>query len=180
MITIRKSGERRHIVAGNQATWMTFDWENTDDLMREGFGALKVFNEEILSPGRGFVLHTHKDMVIVTYVREGVVIYNRPGGKNDLLEPGGLRQIKVRTGSTQFTFNALPDDDAHVFQSGFAPEIGAAEITGEKKIFTLAERRGVLKLIASPDGKESSLKIEQDVQMYSTLLYKGNHMIHEL
>jgi redox-sensitive bicupin YhaK (pirin superfamily) len=180
MITVRKSEERRHIVAGNQATWMTFDWEDAADLMREGFGALKIFNEEVLSPGRGFILHTHKDMVIVTYVQEGVVVYNRPGGKNDLLEPGGLRQIKVLTGSTQFTFNALADDDARVFQSGFTPGIGAAEITGEKKVFTLAERRGILRLIASPDGKEASLKIHQDVQMYSTLLYKGNHMIHEL
>jgi redox-sensitive bicupin YhaK (pirin superfamily) len=180
MITVKKSNERRHIVAGNQATWMTFDWEDTADLMREGFGALKIFNEEILAPGRGFILHTHKDMVIVTYVREGVVVYNRPGEKNDLLEPGGLRQIKVLSGSTQFTFNALSNDDAHVFQSGFAPGTDTSEITGEKKLFTLAERRGILRLIASPDGKESSLKIHQDVQMYSTLLHKGNHMIHEL
>jgi redox-sensitive bicupin YhaK (pirin superfamily) len=180
MITVRKSEERRHIVAGNQSTWMTFDWENTADRLREGFGVLKIFNEEILSPGRGFILHTHKDMVVVTYVQEGVVVYNGPGEKTGLLESGEFQQMKITTGAKRFTFNALPDDQAHVFQSGFAPGTETAEIVGEKKLFTLAERRGILRLIASPDGKEASLKIQQDVQMYSTLLHKGNHMIHEL
>jgi redox-sensitive bicupin YhaK (pirin superfamily) len=180
MITVRKSEERRHIVAGNQATWMTFDWENTSDLLHDGFGALKIFNEEILSPGRGFILHTHKDMVVVTYVQEGVVVYNGPEEKTGLLSSGEVHQEKITTGAKRFTFNALPDEDAHIFQSGFAPGTGPTQVSGEKKLFTLAERRGILRLIASPDGKEASLKIRQDVQMYSTLLHKGNHMIHEL
>jgi redox-sensitive bicupin YhaK (pirin superfamily) len=180
MITVRKSEERRHIVAGSQNTWMTFDWEDTADHLRNGFGALKIFNEEILSPGRGFILHTHKDMVVVTYVREGVVVYSGPGEEKGLLEPGDYQQIKIMTGSRQFTFNALPDADSHVFQSGFAPGPGPALAKSERKLFTLAERRGILRLIASPDGKEASLRIQQDVQMYSTLLHKGNHMIHEL
>ncbi|HET9870752.1 MAG TPA: pirin family protein [bacterium] len=180
MITVRRSEERRHIVAGSQNTWMTFDWEDPDDRLRDGFGVLKVFNEEILSPGRGFTLHTHKDMVVVTYVREGVVVYSGPGEEKGLLEPGQFRRMNILTGSRQFTFNSLPDTDSHVFQSGFAPGTGPAAVDGEKKLFTLAERQGVLRLIASPDGKESSLRIQQDVQIYSTLLHKGNHMIHEL
>ncbi len=180
MITVRKSEERRHIVAGSQATWMTFDWENTADRFREGFGVLKIFNEEILSPGRGFILHTHKDMVVVTYVQEGVVVFNGPGERTGLLASGEVQQMKITTGAKRFTFNTMPDDNAHVFQSGFAPGTDTEEIAGEKKLFTLAERRGILRLIASPDGKESSLKIQQDVQMYSTLLHKGNHMIHEM
>ncbi len=201
MITVRKSEERRHIVAGNQATWMTFDWENKADHLREGFGVLKILNEEILSPGRGFILHTHKDMVVVTYVQEGVVVYNGPRPKTGLLSSGEFQPIHIMSGTTQFTVNGLPDNDAHVFQSGFEPRMDAAEssqeknplthggsaprtdtaeIAEEKKLFTLADRRGILRLIASPDGKEASLKIQQDVQMYSTLLNKGNHMIHEL
>ncbi len=68
----------------------------------------------------------------------------------------------------------------HVFQSGFTPGAGVLEPGAKKKLFTLAERKGILKLIASPDGKESSLKLHQDVEMYSTLIHKGNHMIHEM
>ena len=180
MITVRKSAERRHITNEEQTTWMTFDWENKADPLQKGFGALKIFNEEELSPGRAFILHTHNDMVVVTYVHEGVVICNGPLGKNGLMESGDFLQVGATLGAKQYTINASPSDNAHVFQSGFTPAAGVLEPVGEKKLFTLAERKGVLRLIASPDGKEASLKIQQDVQMYSTLIHKGNHMIHEL
>lgn len=78
MITLRRSEERRHIDSEEQKTWMTFDRENQADPLRDGFGALRIFNEEILSPGRAFVLQTNQDMVVVTYVNEGVMIFNRP------------------------------------------------------------------------------------------------------
>lgn len=179
MITVRRSTERRIIASEAQTTWMTFDWENKADPLQKGFGALKIFNEEQLSPGRAFILHTHKEMVVVTYVHEGVVICNGPLGKNGLMEPGDFLQVNATLGAKQYTLNASPSDDAHVFQSGFTPTAGVLEPNGEKKLFTLAERKGILRLIASPDGKEASLKIQQDVQMYSTLIHKGNHMIHE-
>ncbi len=180
MITVRKSEERRHIVDENQMAWMTFDWENKADPLQNGFGDLKIFNEEVLPPGRVFVLHTHQDMVTVTYVHEGVVICNGPLGKTGLVEPGEFLQSNAPSGAKQYTLNASPSDDAHVFQSEFKPGLGLLDTGGSKKLFTLAERKGILRLIASPDGKEASLKIQQDVQMYSTLLHKGNHMIHEL
>ncbi|HTC19221.1 MAG TPA: hypothetical protein VK859_00130 [bacterium] len=180
MINVRKSGERRHIANENQATWMTFDRENKADTLRGGFGSLKIFNEQILPPGSVFTLETHQDMVVVTYVQEGVIIYNGPLGKTGLVEPGDFLQINAAPDSKQYALNASPVDEAHVFQSGFTPNVGLLEPGGRKKLFTLAERKGVLKLIASPDGKEASLKIQQDVQMYSTLIHKGNHMIHEI
>jgi redox-sensitive bicupin YhaK (pirin superfamily) len=181
LITIRKSEERRHIAGENQKTWMTFDSENKADPLREGFGALRVFNEEVLNPGRSFTLHTLKDMVVVTYVNEGVMIFNRPRlGKTGLMEMGDFHHAYSLSGSKQYSLNASPSDEARLFQSGFTPGTGVQEPGGEKKHFTLAERKGILKLIASPDGKESSLKIQQDVEMYSTLIHKGNHMVHEL
>ncbi len=181
MITVRKSEERRHIAGENQKTWMTFDPENQADPLREGFGALKVFNEEVLNPGRSFTLQTHKDMVIVTYVNEGVVIFNRPRlGKTGLMESGDLHQAHALAGAKQYSLNSSPSDSARLFQSRFTPGTESPLLGGDKKHFTLAERKGVLKLIASPDGKEASLKIQQDVEMYSTLIHKGNHMVHEL
>ncbi len=181
MITLRRSEERRHIAVENQKTWRTFDWENQADPLRGGFGVLKVFNEEILNPGRAFTLHTQEDRVVVTYINEGVMIFNRPRlGKTGLMETGDLQLSYALSSSKPYSLNHSSIDQARFFQSGFSPVPGPQEPGGDKKHFTLAERKGVLKLIASPDGKEASLKIRQDVEMYSTLIHKGNHMIHEL
>lgn len=180
MITLRRSQDRRHIDAENHQTWMTFDWENTADPLQSGFGALKTLNEEVVDPGRTFILHTHKDMVIVTYVHDGVMICTGPLEKSDLVETGDFLRTNAPAGTRHITHNASPVDAARVFQSAFKPGTGVLSASGEKKHFTLAERKGILKLIASPDGKEASLQIQQDVEMYSTLIHKGNHMIHEL
>jgi len=180
MITVRKSEERRHITDEDQNTCMTFDLENKNDPLQMGFGSLKIFNEEILPPGRGFILHTHKDMVVVTYVREGMIVFKGLSGKPDLVKADEFHRANLSLNTKISAFDISPSDPTHVFQSGFTPGMGLLEAGSKKKLFTLAERKGVLKLIASPDGKEFSLKIQQDVEMYSTLINKGNHMIHEL
>jgi redox-sensitive bicupin YhaK (pirin superfamily) len=180
MITVRKSEERRHITHDKQKTWMTFDWENTADPLRNGFGVLKILNEEILSPGSGFILHTHKDMVVVTYVREGMIIYKGPLETLDPLVAKEFHMGKTTREAKQYAIDISPTEDAHVFQSGFTHNGGVSDPGGIKKLFTHAERNGILKLIASPDGREASLPLRQDIQIYSTFIQKGNHMIHEL
>jgi redox-sensitive bicupin YhaK (pirin superfamily) len=180
MITIRRSEERRHIENKNQQTWMTFDWENSADPLQNGFGVLKILNEEILSPGSGFIMHTHKDMVVVTYVPEGMIIYKGLLEEPLVMEGHEFQQISVLSGAKLSAVNLLESEDAHIFQSGFASNGDSAKTKGIKKLFTQAERQGILKLVASPDGREASLPIQQDVQIYSTFIHKGNHMIHEL
>lgn len=180
MINVRKSKERRHIADNVRNTWRTFDWENKTDSLQNGFGGLKIFNEEILSPKTGFILHTHENMVIVTYVKEGLIIYDGPLGTSGLLESGGIHQINLKSIIKQYGFDTLRIGDAHVFQSGFIPSLILSKPSNRNKHFTHAERKGVLKLIGSPDGKQDSLKIQKDVHMYSALIHKGNHVIHEL
>ena len=180
MIIVRKSEERRHIESKNQKTWMTFDWENKADPLQNGFGVLKILNEEVLSPGSGFILHTHKDMVVVTYVPEGMIIYKGLLEEPHVMEAQEFNQINVTSGAKLSTFNFLESEDAHIFQSGFASQGETPKAKGTKKLFTQAERQGILKLVASPDGREASLPIQQDAQIYSTFIHKGNHMIHEL
>ncbi len=180
MMIVRKSEERRHIEKMGHKTWITFDWENKSDPLQNGFGLLKILNEEILSPGTGFVLHTHKDMVIITYLGEGVIIYKGPLEDADLLWAKEFHQANVTPDSEQYAFNVSKTEDAHIFQSGFAPREGFLKSDGVKKLFTHAERQGILKLIASPDGREGSLPIQQDAQMYSAFIHKGNHMVHPL
>jgi redox-sensitive bicupin YhaK (pirin superfamily) len=180
MIIVRKSEERRHIEAKNQKTWMTFDHENQSDPLRNGFGVLKILNEEILPPGSGFVLHTHKDMVVVTYVREGMIIYKGPLEKLDPLASAEFHQSHTTPEAKQYAINIAPMEETHVFQSGFTHPGGAIDSAGTKKLFTYAQRNGILRLVASPDGRETSLPLQQDVYIYSTFIHKGNHMIHEL
>ncbi len=159
---------------------MTFDRENEADPLRNGFGVLKILNEEVLTPGKAFILRTPKDMVVVTYIHEGVVIYYDPQENNSLLRQGSFHRINVPADAEQSMAGASRTGDAHVFRSEFTPGVGVLEPGGQKKHFTLAERKGALRLIASSSGKEASLKLQQDVEMYSTLLSQGNHIIHEL
>jgi hypothetical protein len=180
MIIVRKSDERRRIEEKNQKTWMTFDWENKTDPLQNGFGVLKILNEEILSPGSGFILHTHKDMVVVTYVSEGMIVYKGPLEEMEPLASTEIHTLLVTPETKQYAINISPTKEAHVFQSGFTPVNNISKSAGAKKLFTYAQRNGILKLVASPDGKDDSLSLRQDVQIYSTFIHKGNHMIHEL
>ncbi len=187
MITVRKSEERNHTEKKEQKSWMTFDSENKADVLQKGFGVLKILNEEILSPGSGFILHTKQNLIIITYVLDGVVIYKGPLAEPDFMEAKDFHQVNVSPDTKQYAFNVSQSEDAHIFQCGFAikePDSSAPAIplkeVGIKKLFTHAERQGVLRLIASLDGKDASLPIDQDVQMYSTYIHKGNHVIHEL
>jgi len=159
---------------------MTFDWENESDPLQNGFGVLKILNEEILSPGSGFILHTPKDMVVVTYVTEGMIVYKGPFEKMKPLVAKEFHSAKTIPESEQSAVNISPTGETHVFQSGFTPSDAISSPGGIKKLFTYAERNGILRLIASSDGKENSLALRQDIQIYSTFVHKGNHMIHEL
>jgi hypothetical protein len=185
MITVRKSEERRTLENEGHKTWMTFDAENKTDPLQNGFGELKILNEEILSPGSGFTLHPHKDMVVITYLLQGVIIYKGPLSEPEFMETKDFRRADVTPDAKQYVFNVSHSEEAHIFQSGFASVEDltggkASKPEGLKKLFTHAERQGVLKLIASPDGRAGSLPLQQDVQMYSTFVNKGNHTIHEI
>ena len=187
MIIIRKSEDRRYVDVGDQKTWMTFDGENQIDPLRNSFGVLKVLNEEILSPGGGFVFHSVKDMVVVTYVHEGVIVYKAPLEEPAKIEAKEFNKVNVEKDTTQYAFNTSPTEDAQVFQCGFEeeecddpPGDADSKPKGVKKLFTHAERQGVLKMIASSDGREASLPIQQDIQLFSTFMHDGNHIAHEL
>jgi quercetin 2,3-dioxygenase len=184
---VRKSEERRHVGNKGEKNWMTFDWENKADPLQDGFGVLKILNEEILSPGSGFILYTHEDMVVVTYVHEGLIIYKDPLEEPDFMEAKDFHRAHVTPETKQYAINVSQSEDANIFQCGFTlsncgstPSGGFLKRTGMKKLFTHAERQGTLKLVASSDGRQASLSIQQDVYMYSTLMHKGNHIVHEL
>ena len=187
MITVIKSEDRHFVDDKDQKTWKTFDVENKPGPFQIGFGVLEILNEEILSPGGGFIFHSSKDMVVVTYVREGVIIYKAPSEDaiNFSINEFALNDAVKDT--SQYAFNTSEYEEAHVFQCGFDLEECADACEKDspspkivKKLFTHAERSGVLRLIASSDGRETSLAIQQNVQIFSTFASNGNHIIHEL
>lgn len=187
MITVIKSKDRHYVDVTDQKTWETFDAENKPGPFQLSFGVLKILNEEILSPGGGFVFRTKKDMIVVTYVREGVIIYKAPSEEPTILEMKEFGRNNAAKDTTQYAFNTSEYEEAHVFQCAFdleecadACEDGSPKPKGVKKLFTHVERQGILRLIASSDGRESSLAIKHDVQIYSTFTRDGNHIIHEL
>ena len=187
MITVIKSEDRHYVDVKDQKTWKTFDAENKAEPLQNSFGVLKILNEEILSPGGGFTFHTENDMVVVTYVREGVIIYKAPLEEPAILETKDFGRNNVAKDTTQYAFNTSDYENAQVFQCGFdlgecadSCEDSSPKPKGVKKLFTHAERQGVLRLIASSDGREGSLAIKHEIQIYSTFTQNGNHIIHEL
>ncbi len=187
MINVIKSKDRHYVNVKDQKTWETFDAENKPGPFQLSFGVLKILNEEILSPGGGLVLHAKKNMVVVTYVREGVIIYKAPSEEPAILETKEFGRYNADKDTAQYAFNTSEYEQAHIFQCGFdleecadACEDDSPKPKGVKKLFTHTEREGVLRLIASSDGREASLAIKHDVQIYSTFTRDGNHIIHEL
>lgn len=179
-ITLRRSGERTHVSEGDGGRWTTFVPADQRDPLWCGFRVLESLVEHDLAPGMGFLVHAHKDNEMVTYVEEGVVIHGDSVGRTGRLRAGEFRRTSTRGGMFDSAINESRTDRAHVFQSGIASNQDPLRPGGEQKRFPLAERRGFLRLIASPDGRDGSLRIHQNVRMYSSLLDRGTHLIHEL
>lgn len=180
MIIVKKSGQRRHIVNEHQDTWVTFDSNNKADPLRHGFSSLFMFNEDILTLERPLKLHPVKEMVIVTYVQAGVVIYHGPLWGTQMLEPGDFHRIHVAPDEDKHQYDAILTGDTHIFQGGFTPDLEVLEPKGKKIFFSHGDRHANLRLIASPDGREASMPIRRDVQLYSTFIPQGHNMEHPL
>ncbi len=159
---------------------MTFDAESPADPLRLGFRSLETLNEERLAPGMGFLLHPQKDMEVLTYVLEGTLSEEDPSGGRRALETGECRRSSARSGTRHRAVNRSLTDSAHAFQSCIKPNRKDPRSRVEQKRFPLAGRRGILRLMASSDGKDESLRMDQDIRIYSSLLDPGHHLVHEL
>jgi len=167
MITVRRAEARRHVRSGTQDTWLTFDPENEADPFRHGFRTLESLNEETPIPEMSLHPHIGEDIEIVTYVREGALIHQDGAGKMARLDAGEFQRTSVCRKIRHQIINGSLLNAARVFQSCITPD-GDEFLPGtEKKRFPVADREGILRLVASPDGRSGSLRIHQDVQMYS-------------
>ncbi len=180
MITIRKSGDRGRANHGWLDTHFSFSFADYFDPEHVQFRTLRVMNDDRVAGGGGFPMHPHRDMEIVTYVLEGALEHRDSMGNGSVIKPGDIQYMSAGTGVTHSEFNASKTNAVHLYQIWMMPEKRGLKPAYDQKNFTEAEKRGKLCLIASPDGREGSVKIRQDNELYATVLSEGVSVKHTL
>ncbi len=180
MIKVRKSDERGHLNFGWLDTYHTFSFGEYYDPRNMGFRSLRVINEDFVSGGRGFPEHGHSDMEIVTYILEGALEHRDSMGNGSVIRPGDVQRMSAGTGVRHSEKNPSADESVHLLQIWILPSERGIDPGYEQQNFAEDERRGDLRLVASPDGREGSVTIHQDASLYATLLEAGQSVEHEL
>jgi hypothetical protein len=180
MIQIRKSDERGHANHGWLNTRFTFSFADYYDSKHVHFRTLRVMNDDRVAGGGGFPMHPHRDMEIVTYVLEGALEHRDSMGNGSVIKPGDIQYMSAGTGVTHSEFNASESKPVHLYQIWMFPEKQGLKPTYGQKNFSEAEKRGKLRLLVSPDGRDGSVKIRQDNDLYATVLGAGESVKHEL
>jgi hypothetical protein len=180
MITIRPANAR----GAAQISWLdsqhTFSFGEYYDPNQMGFADLRVINEDKVAPGKGFATHGHRDMEIVTYVLEGTLQHQDNLGNGSMIRPGDVQRMSAGTGILHSEYNASNTDPVHLLQIWILPEQKGIEPSYEQKTFTLAEKRGGLRLVGSRDGRDGSVTIHQDINLYAGVLRSGDSVKHSL
>jgi len=180
MINIRKSDERGHADHGWLNTRFTFSFADYYDPKHEQFRTLRVMNDDRIAGGGGFGKHPHRDMEIVTYVLEGALQHEDSMGNGSVIKPGDVQYMSAGTGVAHSEFNASKTEPAHLYQIWMFPDKAGYKPAYDQKNFPEAEKRGKLRLVASPDGRDGSVKIRQDNELYATVLGEGESVKHAL
>jgi quercetin 2,3-dioxygenase len=180
MIHIRKASDRGHADHGWLNTYHTFSFADYYDPRQMGFRALRVINEDRVAPGMGFGTHSHRDMEIISYVLEGALEHKDSLGNGSVLRPGEFQRMSAGTGVRHSEFNPSPTELVHFYQIWLLPRATGVVPSYEQQLFAPDEIRGRLRLVASPDGADGSLTINQDARVYLATFGAGDSVIHEL
>ena len=180
MIRLRKAKDRGHADHGWLDTWHTFSFADYYDPEQMGFRALRVINDDVVAPGRGFGTHPHRDMEIVTYVLEGALAHKDSMGNASTIVPGEVQRMSAGTGVLHSEFNHSKTDPVHLLQIWLLPARNGLAPSYEQTFFPDEEKRGRLRLVASPDAADGSVRIHQDARLYATLLAPGEEATHAL
>ncbi|HEY6212676.1 MAG TPA: pirin family protein [Vicinamibacterales bacterium] len=179
MIRIRRAEERGHFDHGWLDTFHTFSFADYYDPEHMGFRALRVINDDRVAPGHGFPTHPHRDMEIITYVLDGALAHRDSMGNGSTIRPGEVQRMSAGTGVRHSEENPLADTELHLLQIWILPERAGITPGYEQKAFSDDERRGTLRLVASHDGRDGSVTIHQDAELYASLLDDGQSVTHE-
>ena len=165
MIEIRKGTDRGHADHGWLKSFHTFSFADYYDPTNMGYGALRVINEDRVQPSRGFGTHGHRDMEIISYVLEGELEHKDNMGTGSVIRPGDVQRMSAGRGVLHSEYNHSKTDEVHFLQIWIQPNVMGIAPGYEQKRFEDAEKRGKLRLIASPDGREGSVTIHQDATL---------------
>ena len=180
MMEIRRSQDRGHANHGWLDSFHSFSFADYYDPAHMGFGALRVINEDRVQPGMGFGTHGHRDMEIVSYVLEGALEHKDSLGNGSIIRPGNVQRMSAGTGVRHSEFNPSSKDGTHFLQIWIEPGVRGIAPGYEEKTFSDADKRGRLRLIASPDGREGSVTIHQDALVFAGLFDGAESATHPL
>jgi redox-sensitive bicupin YhaK (pirin superfamily) len=179
MFEIRHAEERGAASFGWLDSKHTFSFGHYHDPNHMGFGPLRVINEDRVQPGRGFDTHGHRDMEIISYVLEGALEHKDSMGNGSIIKPGDVQLMTAGTGVRHSEFNPSEHKRVHFLQIWILPEKEGLKPGYEQKTFSDGEKRGALRLVGSRDGRDGSVTIHQDVDLYAACLGHGEEITHE-
>ena len=169
MITLRPAAERGHADHGWLDSWHSFSFAEYRDAAHIHWGPLRVINEDRVQPGRGFGKHGHSDMEIISYVLDGALGHADSMGNQSTIVPGEVQRMSAGTGITHSEFNHSQSGVTHFLQIWIIPSKPGVRPSYEQKTFPEQEKRGRLRVVVSPDGRDGSVGIHQDATMFSGL-----------
>jgi redox-sensitive bicupin YhaK (pirin superfamily) len=180
MLNHLKADERGRADLGWLDSRHSFSFGHYYNPQRMGFGPLRVINDDRVAPGGGFPTHPHSDMEIISYVLEGGLAHRDSLGTGSVIRPGDVQRMSAGTGIRHSEYNASQTDPVHFLQIWIIPERDGLKPGYEQKHFSPESKRGQLRLIGSPDGRDGSVTIHRDVDLYASLLDDGGTVTHRL
>jgi len=175
MLTLRKSQDRGYADHGWLKSYHSFSFADYLDPDHMGWGNLRVINEDRVAPGMGFGSHAHRDMEIISYVLSGELAHKDSLGNVKSIPPGDVQRMSAGSGVTHSEFNFAKDQTTHFLQIWIQPQLKGITPGYEQKTVLADQKRGRLRLIASPDGAQDSVHINADARVYAGLFENGEH-----
>ena len=180
MITIRGASERGTANFGWLDSKHSFSFGGYYDPNHMGFGSLRVINEDKVTPGKGFGTHPHRDMEIISYVLEGSLEHKDSIGNGSIIRPGDVQRMSAGTGILHSEFNASNIDPVHFLQIWILPDRQGLQPSYEQKNFSTDHKQGKLRLVASREGRDDSVTIHQNIDLYVTSMQSGEEVSHTI
>ena len=180
MLTIRPASERGRAQHGWLDSHHSFSFANYFDPKHMGFRSLRVINEDRVLPSKGFGTHSHRDMEIISYVLEGGLAHRDSLGTGSVIRPGDVQRMSAGTGVSHSEFNASQTDPVHFLQIWLLPAQRDIPPSYEQKSFGEADKRGRLRVVASPNGRDGSVTVHSDAVVYAGLFDAGESAKHLL